>query len=41
MPPLDIIFMQWADVVNPTWIVLLFAATTLHAVFFTFIDMWL
>jgi len=41
MQPLDTIFSQWADVVNPAWIILLFAATTAHAFFFTLIDNWL
>jgi len=41
MQPLDQIFLQWSSVVNPLWIVALFAATTLHAFFFTFIENWL
>ncbi len=41
MQPLDQIFLAWSQVVNPSWILLLFAATTLHAFFFTFIDIWL
>ena len=41
MPPLDQIFLAWSQVVNPSWILLLFAATALHAFFFTFIDIWL
>jgi hypothetical protein len=41
MQPLDTIFMQWSTVVNPSWILLLFAATTLHSFYFTFIENWL
>jgi hypothetical protein len=41
MQPLDQIFLQWTGVVNPAWIVLLFAMTTAHAYFFTLIDNWL
>jgi len=41
MQPLDQIFSQWSAVVNPSWILVLFAATTLHAFFFSFIETWL
>jgi hypothetical protein len=41
MQPLDQIFYQWSQVVNPAWIMLLFAATTAHSFFFSFIDTWL
>jgi hypothetical protein len=41
MQPLDQIFLAWSQVVNPSWIVLLFGLTVLHSFLFTFIDNWL
>jgi hypothetical protein len=41
MQPLDQIFLAWSQVVNPSWILVLFGLTAIHAFFFTFIDIWL
>ncbi len=41
MTPLDTIFYQWSEVINPSWILVLFALTTLHTFLFTFIENWL
>jgi hypothetical protein len=41
MIPLDQIFLAWSQVVNPSWILLLFGLTVFHSFFFTFIDIWL
>jgi hypothetical protein len=41
MQPLDQIFLQWSQVVNPAWIIMLFALTTAHSFFFTLLENWL
>lgn len=41
MQPLDIIFLQWTSVINPSWIMVMFCLTVAHAFIFNLVDNWL